>query len=205
MHFGADDGGGNGLVFTETSWQRRGLRGNRGSGFGCFSLSRLASLLIYFSLFIYSFVCLFSFPCARRRERDVCRIAVRRRGSGPVCQHSGRRFLLRWQVLLGSMNDILPGLACYCFHRHSKSSSSSHEEFCAPKLLMGSNSSCCQNCQWTAAATKTFKRAFRFFFFFKSINQRSGLSDGNYQFNTSTWCFKDSDRSLVAQSVPVTF
>lgn len=69
VHFGADDGGGNGLVFTETSWQRRGLRGNRGSGFGCFSLSRFASLLIYFILFIYFFLCLFSFPCARRRER----------------------------------------------------------------------------------------------------------------------------------------
>lgn len=67
-------------------------------------------------------------------------------------------------------------------------------------LSMGSNSSCCQNCQWTATATKTFKRAELFFylsFFNQSINQTSGLPEGNHQFNTSSWCFKEpwSDHS----------
>ena len=45
------------------------------------------------------------FPRVWATQRDVCRTAVRRRGSGPVCQHAGRRFLLRWQVLGEWMNE----------------------------------------------------------------------------------------------------
>lgn len=97
VHFSEDDGG-RWTCFRRDTLTKTGTeRGLRETGIRCFSLSRFASslfLLICFCLVVfYFYFCLF--PRVRARQRNVCRIAVRRRGSGPVCQHSGRRFLLR--------------------------------------------------------------------------------------------------------------
>lgn len=88
-----------GLVFADTSWQRRPLWGEHCSG-----LARVTVSLCSFYLFI-----LFCFIGEFSRQRDVCRIAVQCRGSSPVRQHSGRWFLLRWQVRT-SMNERHPSI-----------------------------------------------------------------------------------------------
>lgn len=102
MHFSEDEGvgGQHGLILAETSWQRRGLRENSGRDLQPPSPTRSAHFALY-SLFVCLSFCLRS-SCDSLKSaggRDVRWIAVRRRGSGPVRQHSGSRFLLRWQVL----------------------------------------------------------------------------------------------------------
>lgn len=76
--------GQHGLGFAETAWQRPALRGTGNPD----PLARFFVFLLFpFNWFVYF-----------ARARDVRWSAVRRRGSGPLCEHSGRRFLLRWQV-----------------------------------------------------------------------------------------------------------
>ncbi len=67
------------LFLAESFWQRRGEKSKKG-----FNLI----LLLFHFLSFFSFL------------RDDRGVGVQRRGTAPVCQHTGRRFLLRWQVCL---------------------------------------------------------------------------------------------------------
>lgn len=121
---------------------------------------RILSLSLSFSLFIFQlllsffFFLLFFFMCffsrAYLRQRNVRWIAVRLRGSGPVCQHSGRRFLLRWQVLQW-MNDIQPRVAnvtVFAVSHHLTCINSENEESSTDKIqsLCYHNSESTSNC-----------------------------------------------------------
>lgn len=61
MHFSEDDGGRDGLVFAETSWQRRRLRGSRDSGFAAsLCLASHLCLLYYFFFPVLFFIIIIS-------------------------------------------------------------------------------------------------------------------------------------------------
>lgn len=96
-HLGEDDGGGQPNCFHSDILTKTGTERERTRAPRIFSPDSFGSA----SFIIYRFDLFWAFgpSCVCWRPRDVCRSAVRRRGFGPVRQHSGRRFLLRWQVL----------------------------------------------------------------------------------------------------------